>query len=205
MSLMLNYMDDYLDAGMRGWIVTTALRNFKRIDTFTRDDLIQEGYFCFFKCKSKYVGIEGLRKKDGTPCRFLPVKDPDQQSRKHFQSLVMRTFGNRISDLALKQPRGWEVPISTVAKVDETIEQAWEDILPADNEVATVGALLANAPNEIKQLFDLLIRDAVQGYRRFGKHRHAPRETTNQLFCRYLGLKRGTDIVGQVERHFLGT
>lgn len=59
---------------------------------------------------------------------------------------------------------------------------------------------------EIKQLFALLVDDAVRlsGYRRYGKRRMRPRETNNRYWCRMLGLPYGTDLSGQVENYFLG-
>lgn len=201
---MSKNLDEYLDSGMKGWIFNTAKSNYGRIANYDLADLTQEGYMCYYKCRARYVGKEGLVKRDGTPCRVMP-EIPDKEARRHFQSLVKTAFSNHLSTLALKQPKGWELAISSIAKPEQTAEQAWDTILPAEGEVATVGILLKSAPNEIKQLFQLLVNDAIDlsGYRRFGKKRTAHRETTNQRFCRLLNLAPDYDLVGQVEQHFL--
>ena len=208
--------DPYLDRAMRGWIVNISKRNYGRVANFEIEDLIQEGYLCYYKCRARYVGKPGLKKRDGTPCRFLPETDPDRQALRHFQSLVCTTFNNALSTLALKQPKGWEIAISTLATPDQSSEQAWEAVLPPDAEVATAAALLASAPKEIKQLFQILINDALElvgGRRVVGndewfveeapKRRGRKRETTNERYCRLLGLPSSYNVAFALERHFL--
>lgn len=208
-SALSSIHDPYLDAGMRGWIVNIARKNYGRIANYEIDDLIQEGYFCYYKCHSRYIGKKGLQRRDGTPCRYLPVKNPDKIALKHFQSLVCTTFGNSLSTLAFRQPSGWEQPISSLGGIEQTTEEVWEQLVPPEQEVASVSALLQNAPWEIKQLFQLLVNDALEltGFQRFKSgRRRGTRETTNQYFCRLLGIppENDYDICGAVERHFLG-
>lgn len=200
------HTDPYLDDGMRGYIYKTAITNHGRIANFDVDDLVQEGYFCYYKCRSRYVGKEGLKKRDGTPCRFLPETNPDTEAKRHFQSLVFTTFSNVISTLALKQPRGWELAITDLTALNQSTDAAWDALLPASDELATVTLQLQSAPIAVRRLLALLVKDAVQlpSYRRFGKRRFTSRrETTNQWFCRLLHLPPGTDIIGQVNKHFL--
>lgn len=199
------YNDGYLDTGMRGWIVNTARASYRRIANYDMDDLVQEGYCCYYKCRSRYVGVEGLVTRSGEACRFLPNENPDKLARQHFQALVKTTFSNRIATLIVKQPVGQEIPISDMTRVDQTTESAWEQIMPTEAENQTAAALLMSAPAEIKQLFQLLVDDALElsGYRRFGKGKRAPRETTNRRFCRLLGLSPEHDLVGQIQNHFL--
>lgn len=196
--------DDYLDEGMRGWIHKTARKNLGRVANFDLDDLVQEGYFCYYKCRNRYVGVPPKPNKDGMP-RYLPPSNPDKVARRHFQCLVQTTFNNRIKDLAFRQPKGWELAISDLAG-ERTLELAWESILPVQDEDASVLTLLKNAPAEFKQLFDLLIDDALgfTGYRRVGDRRRGRRETTNQRLNRLL-LDRypGRDISSEIERYFL--
>lgn len=201
---MMHVQDPYLDDGMRGWIYKMAVQNYGRIANYELDDLVQEGYECFLKCKRRYVGKRGLRKRDGTLCRYLPPDYPDRDARRHFHSLVQTAFNNRLSTLALKQPKGWELAISTIANPEGTVEQAWEKLMPSDEEQSSVTVLLKSAPSEIKQLFQLLVADAVEGYNRYGKGRRGHRETNNQYFCRMLGLPENRNIVEEVNRHFLG-
>lgn len=204
--------DDYLDAAMRGWLFNTARHNFYKIAGYSVDDLLQEGLLCFYKCRTRYVGQRVAGK------RYLPPSAPDKIARKHFQTLVKTTFGNRISDLIKKQSAFAEVHVEEITRVDEgawsTAEQ-WEQLLPPEQELASVSMLLKQAPKEIKQLLTLLVQDAIDtGYfaysripgrrrRRIGLSKNAPRETTNQRFARLLGLPPGRDISGEIEQYFL--
>jgi hypothetical protein len=117
--------------------------------------------------------------------------------------LVKRAFFNRIETLALRYPRRLEV-LGTDLAGDQTIEQAFEAVLPPVQEVMTAVVLLRSAPKEITRLFTLLIDDALEltGHRRLGRTPFARRETTNQMFCRLLGIE-DTPIRELVESHFL--
>ncbi len=211
-------MDAYLDKAMRGWLHKVARRNYYKIAGYEFDDLLQEGYLCYHKCHSRYVGkgstgycYRGRVTKGGRRLRHLP-EDPAEApfAKRHLMQLVQVAFMNRIATLAHKYPAGLEVDISELVTDQQTVEQAWEAIIPAEAEVASAAMLLQSAPKEIKQLFDLLISDGLSGYRRFGgrwrngKQRLAARETNNQRFCRLLGLAPDFDMVGLVNKHFLG-
>ena len=206
--------DPYLDDGLRAYIVIRARRSYRQIAGCTVEDLIQEGYYCYYKCRARYVGrdpdpvpVERLDAAVSTPKRYrwLPPENPDKLARQHFMCLFKTTFARQIWTMIAKAPAGWERPISELGNGDEcTTEDIWDRITPSEQETATAAVLLASAPAEIKQLFQLLISDAISGYRRFGKRRPIIRETTNRRFCRLLGLPPGYDIVGAVNRHFLG-
>lgn len=196
-------VDPYLDAGMRGWIVTTARKNHRRIANYDVEDLIQEGYACYYKCRDRYVGKRPRMGRTGL-CRFLPVNNPDRTALRHFQALVKTTFSNHITTLVIKQPSGWELPVSSLGREDQSFEAIWDTIIPPADEVASATVLLQNAPGEIKQLFQLLIDDALEltGYRRLGRRKHSARETTNEYYCRLLRIPP-YDLVGTVEKYFL--
>lgn len=225
--------DPYLDAGMKGWLAKAARENYGRIANYDIDDLLQEGYFCYYKCKARYVGKRNQRNKHGKRCRYLSPTQPDNVSRQHFMSLVQRSVKNRMATLAWKHGGGYEVPISSLTPSDLEVEDVWESLLPTEHETATAASLLLSAPKEIKELFQLLINDAIKlttslwmwdddpkmvplpAFRaatvhpdrkrlRVGSSRRAARETTNEYYCRLLGLPASFDIVGKVEQHFLG-
>lgn len=199
----------YLDEGMRGFIFSTARKYYWRLAGWDFDDLVQEGFLCYWKCYIRYVG------KRSNAFRYLPPKHPDSLARQHFMALVRTAFMNRINTLLAHQPN-CETPISQMTtEAESSVEPLWDRILPADSEVATASQLLLNAPAEIKQLFDLLINDLLDmPYRafsthssrhrlRWGKSRRAPRETTNQYLCRLVGKPPEFDMVGLINNHFL--
>lgn len=209
---MMGACDPYLDDGMRGYIHRVARDNLGRIAGYDFDDLVQEGLVCYYKCRARYVGpnAKGYTYKkpltgDGQELNYLP-EIPTKTAKRHLLNLVKTTLHNRIATLAWKQPASWELSISDVADDSRGLDPAWEQLVPTEDETATVSMLLATAPSEIKQLFKLLIDDAINlsGCRRYGEGKYARRETSNRYFCRILGLEPGTDIIGMVHRHFFG-
>lgn len=202
-ALQARLADPYFDEGMHKWIMKTASSNLGRIANFSLEDLIQEGLCCYWKCRNTYVGKIKYNKR-GELCRFLPETNPDKTARKHLFCLVQTSFHNRLATLAYKQPSGWEMTISSLFSVEAVIEEAWEKIVPPAEEELSIGMLIKQAPSEFKQLFDLLISDAMDiGYRRYGRGKKARRETTNQRFCRLLGITESRDLSGELESYFM--
>jgi hypothetical protein len=196
--------DPYLDAGVRGHIVRLAQANKYKLAGWDVEDLIQEGYLCYALVKTRYVGARPKRRPDGTLRRSLPPKRPDQIAKRHFMRLFQRTFNNRISTLVRKQSRLKELLLNDLISAERTEESAWDQIMQPEDEQATMLTLLRSAPTEIRQLFALMVDDATRPMRRFGKRRRPARETTNEYYCRLLGLPRGTDLTGLVQKYFVG-
>lgn len=198
--------DPYLDGGLHGWIHNTARKNYRRVAGYTFNDMVQEGYLVFWKCKSRYVG-KGTVTARGVLMRALP-EIPDEQSRKHFMSLVQRALSNRIQDLVAKQPVGRELPIADMLPYEQRPNDdvdLLDKLLPSEDEVASVTDLIRTAPREVLQLLDLLISDLCDARprRRFGKGRLKTRETNARYWGRLLGLPLGVDVEAELERHFL--
>lgn len=190
--------DPYLDEGMRGWIISTAKKNYWRVAAYyDLDDLIQDGYLCYAKCHARYTHLTVKRH---------PLKD----DKRRFMALVQAAFTNHITTLAWKRSRLPEQNFSATAHVLGVPDEGalLEDLLSPQQEQATVSLLLSTAPKEIKRLFELLVEDAVSlgGYLRMRRQgqRSRQRETNNEYFCRLLGLNPAEiDLIGLVDRHFL--
>lgn len=210
--------DPYLDTGTRAYILIMARKNCWRIAGYGVEDLVQEGYFCYYKCKHRYVG----RDPDPVPpdrpepwsaarvgrrrerYRWLPPDNPDKLARRHFMCLFKTTFARHIANLAAKTPAGYESLVTDLLKDDDqTVEQVWEELLPAEPETASAATLLASAPVELRQLFALLVSDTVRGYRRYGRGPRAPRETSRRYYASLLGLSHQYDWRGVAQRYFL--
>jgi hypothetical protein len=177
--------DCCLDEGMRGFIYNTAKENFWRVASWYEfEDLVQDGYVCYYKCYNAYYAAM--------------TKDHQKQ----MMALVATAFNNHIHTLAAKyQPAGYETPISHMADEGASEASVWDRIVPADAELGTLSAKLANAPAEIKQLVSLLAADVIRGTRKVG--RRALRETNNELFCRLLGKNpKEVDMVAQFKEYF---
>ena len=188
----------FLDPGMKGFIVNTANREHWRVAQIYPgsdglQDLIQDGYICFYKCVRAYPQISSVK---------IPTKD----QRRHFQALVKTAFTNHIHTLAAKRKGVTEVVVSQIPQHAEVDGQVvWDKLLPSQPETATFTALIANAPAEIKQLVELLVGDGmgILGFKRTKKRRRALRETNNEFYCRILGLDATkVDMVGRLKEYF---
>jgi len=191
---------EYLDEGMRGWIVNTALKEHWRVEQLTEvDDLIQDGYLCYAKCRNRYIGKK-------TSHTYLPPKHPTKDNLRHFQSLVKTAFMNHIFTLAAKHKGVNVYAVSQVKKQETTADNAvWDKFLPQQPEQASLFSLVANAPEEIKQLVTLLVSDGLDllKFERRRKGRRALRETNNEFYCRILGIDpANTDMVGKLRDYF---
>lgn len=191
----MSLRDPYLDEGMRGWIISTAKKNYWRVASYYElDDLIQDGYLCYAKCHSRY--------------RHLTIKrHPLKDDRRRFMALVQIAFINHITTLSWKRTRLDPVPLSAITQSETGQAVSLEALLPSAPEEASVAVLLASAPAEIKQLFQVLVDEALslgdmlrqKGSRR----RDIRRETSNEYFCRLVGLDpQKVDLVAAVNQHF---
>ena len=186
--------DLFLDAGMRGFIVNTAKREYWRVaELCDYDDLVQDGYFCYAKCRQRYLDT----RKDLTGTKA---------ERRWFQSLVKTTFFNHISTLAAKHKGVSVKAVSQLPAAEAMSEnELWDTLMPSTPEEGTLRTLLASAPAEIKQLAVLLASDGLSllGFERKRKGRRLLRETTNEYYCRLIGKNpEADDIVGRVRAYF---
>lgn len=171
---MSSVVDPYLDDGMRGWIVQTARKNLYKVVGYDLDDLIQEGYFCFYKCKRRYVGkcdIGGSGR--ASLWRYLPEHNPTLDNKRHFMALVKIAFCNHIVSLSRKNP------------LEQTDEAALEGV-PIVSDLDEIRTALIKAPKEIKQLVNFLLHDALAASE--CRRVEGRRETTDQKLTRVLGL-----------------
>lgn len=204
--------DPYLDAGMEGFIVNTAQKEFWRVaGWYELEDLIQDGYMCYYKCKDRY-GV-------------LSVKNhPTKGDIKWMMALVKTTFNNHIRHkLAGKVRYGSEIAVSQLGAEDSEFDDVWGNIAPPQLEESTLAVMLAQAPAEIKQLIQLLVGDGAEALgfnrsrnrvsevgekkvRRVSQGRRPLRETTNEYYCRLMGLDpKRNDLLGLVRGYFSGS
>lgn len=194
--------DPFLDAAMRGWIFNTARANFWRVSSWYEfDDLVADGYLCYYKCRSRYD--------------FLTVKKhPLPEDKRRFMGLVQAAFTNHITDLANRRTVTPELALSSCFEDDYSTDQLTE-LLPPQQEEATLRVLLASAPKELVDLVKLLAQEGRETvkYVRSRLHRQDNgqlrkgrplRETTNEYYCRRLGLNSQTTDLISLVRAYLG-
>lgn len=190
------YSDPYLDDGMRGFIVNTARKNFWRVpEWYALEDLIQDGYACFYKCKNYYRDHKDVK----------GVATPNKDQRRWFMALVRTTYFNHIFTLAAKYHAVPERAISQMGSETSTTTAVWEKLFEPTPEEGTLRTLLASAPAEIKQVLQLLAGDSADAikYLRIRSKRRRIRETTNEYLCRLAGLDpKERDFVGELRTYF---
>jgi len=191
-----------------------ARDNLRRVHGYDLDDLIQEGFICYHICRERYTSpysrgynerprfIEGV----GWERAYKLPDKPTEESQRHLTALVRTAFRNRLASLAHRHPTGVEVNASDLAADETAADAVWQASLPSEHAGAPMAILLRDVPWDIKQVLQILLNDAAEPYREWirgrGKRMYVKRETTNDYFCRLLGLTPGYDIVGAVQKYF---
>jgi hypothetical protein len=176
----------FLDAGLRGWLVNKARKEHWRMaNWYSLQDLEQDGYICYAKCVRAYPDLAN-------------IENPTHGQRKWFMSLVQTTFRNHIMTLAGKFAIAKEDTVPDVSSTDER-GGSLESLMPLVPEETSVIFALKNAPAEIRDAVDRLLRDGLDGgaylrnqlYKdgtRLRRLRRPTRETTAQYFERVTGV-----------------
>jgi hypothetical protein len=185
--------DVYFDSGLQGWLKRTAKTEHWRVAGWQSvEDLVQEGYICYCKCRDRYtLGAPDLGHQD------LCTDTPNSAQRKHFMSLVQRSFYNRVYTLAMRYPATREQPL-TMCSNERGEPLSIEDSLPPQPEEISVLIAVLHAPTEISEAIVKLVNDGVDGSKylrsrlrtnngRVTLGRRALRETTQQHLVRILG------------------
>lgn len=147
------------------WAYKEIERNFWRLHyLYDVDDLAQDAYLKFLQCQLRYVGV---------------IETPE-----HFMALYKTAFRNHLHDLASSTITS--SGIFTVGEVEES------DGMIEDGQ-GELAVLLSRAPYPLNLLFSAI--ETIEFNRLLTKDRKRQsygsvsyRETTNELFCRLLGL-----------------
>lgn len=182
-----------MDDGARGWLVKTATSNYWRVNKwYELDDLIQDGYVCYYKAIQKY---------------------PSATDVPHRMALFKVIYINFIHDLATKRTKS----ISEI--LDTDMQGAAEDpdrsflstlVECPQSGLVEVGALLASAPERVRAALELFTTESGKAamrsvYRRQRGGKHLVRETMNQRLCRMLGCDPAQVNIPQEIREYLMT
>lgn len=170
--------DPYLDRGLRGWITKTAQKNYWRVAAWMGlDDLVQDGFLCYMICRRRYTVA----------------------NKRHMMALVKITYINHITDLANARTRLNEVAVSQIAAPGHEPE-ALEHLGGCEEGDAELGAALAHAPDEVRQLIALLNDpNALEKLRRPARmYADGTRETHGERLCRLLGIPKDFNLEAQL-------
>lgn len=196
--------DKYLDAGVRGYIVRTAHKNFWKVAAYYEmDDLIQDGYLCYAKCKAGFRADE--------------TKPPEEEQRR-FMGFFQMAFQNHITDLANNRSNTPETVIASLPEDQADGIEAWA-AHASELSDASLAVLITQAPAEIVDILKLILVDGVANgpylksklrqkflpsspIPRIVKGRRKLRETTEQHYDRCLGRP---GVIAQLRQYFLGS
>lgn len=175
-----------LDVGMVKWFGKTAKENRWRVAGWiTHDDLVQEGYVAYTKCRNAYPELAF-------------AKNPTDEQRRWFMALVQTTFLRMLDTMSVKYAQGRDDPMPLNSSTEERT-LGLDALLPPQAEEGSLLSALVNAPAELKDVVDRLLQDGLDGGKylstrlrrqsdgRLAKGRRRRREATDQHWDRATG------------------
>lgn len=162
------------DGGLKTWFQRIGRQNLWRMPSdIGVEDLVQEGNVCWLVCRQKHPEFN-------TPQTVGYVK---------------LSFYNRLNDYSTRRTRLYQIPLCDLVGESFSSDTPAETRLlerhmtPVD-ELGTIAVLIAQAPAEIKALFNLFLTDAgfKQQRRRHRTFDDGRLETDNELVARLAGI-----------------
>lgn len=150
-----------LDDAAIGWMKQNAAKQYWRVAPWINlDDLIQDGYLCWFIVRRKY---------------------PDVESKANRMALFKRVFNNHLHNLANARTRNPELAFAGVQEeVDRKLEKT-------SCETAEMLTMIAEAPTPIRRLLKVIMADPTR-LRPSYKTDGLVRETLNERLCSLVGI-----------------
>ena len=165
-----------MDQGARAWLFKTAKLNLWRVcsDAYDIDDLIQDGYVCWWRVVDKYERRTGR-----------------VRSRRHIMRLFQTTFANHIHDLSKLRSRApVETKITDLVGSVFTQHEAslWAVIDTEGGDTMALERLAIEAPRPLRSLLMALLAEGTSMTLRaaFRIHRDGSRETVGERLARMI-------------------
>ena len=168
---------------IEGWTVKAAVRAEWRVaPELEADDLLQEGFLLFAKCRDYYTTGVGRQVVDA----------------QHFMSLYMASFNNLVNTLATKRSRR---KLVTLDFEEDSFVDARADMFGE----ADIRLLLEDAPTQrVRKAVKRLLADPDNRPVMF-QWSTGKRETTNEYLCRLAGvLPEKNDLAGKIRQWLKG-
>ena len=170
-------MSNLPDEGARNFLYKYAKKHYWRVAAWIDfDDLIQDGYAAYAETLYRY---------------------PTAKNAAHIQSLFQLVFRSKIEDLVRANTKQVDDARSDIVEIFDSPEL----IIP---DVSNLQALLAKAPDVIKDALNLLMSDSLHVLAQpFKKDSNGCRETLNERFCRLMQRDpKEIDVVTLLRTYF---
>lgn len=169
---------------IQGWFVNYSRANYWKVKrTLPWEDLEQEAYVVFLRCKRKY---------------------PELDTPQHFMSLFQRAWINHFTDLANRDTQD-RVVVSQIGESSDGSEISFESVGEVDND-GMLAIMIKEAPREISMVLNLFLNAptelaevALASWR--GKDKRCTAGGSKRI-CQLLGLPLDYDVMGKVEEYF---
>ena len=135
-----------------------------------------------------YYDVDDLIQEGYLAYAKCALKYPHVKEVRHFMALVKVSFVNQIHSLANRHTKRLAVNIC-----DELLADTAS--IP---EHVTFHVLVKQLPNELQELITILLNDA----RPMLRFTDGTRETTNEYFCRLIGIPPEVNVLAVFKEHF---
>lgn len=167
------------------WLEKQARLHYWRVAQWhDLDDLIQDGYWLFYRVVNKY---------------------PQITTRRHIMGLFQRAFINHMHNLATRRTKLTEITVD----IEEgyTMEETLEGLSMITSPIGTEKSLvevIEDAPETIRMVLKLIMREPELLKAPNRRRVNGTRETINERICRRLNIKFRIDLVTPTRNYLRG-
>jgi len=199
-----------VDDGAKRWLHNTARKHAWRVvdSHYSKDDLIQDGYVCYYRVIARYTGTSKYFTTDRGNVIEVDRTNQKPLTKAHLMSLFKTSFLNDITDKAKHRTRQ---PETTLA--DLTEDPDYESFLNrlkscrvAEDIVSQV--YIRQAPAILLRVLELQHTDAGRKRLRvpYRIRKNGKRETMNERLCRLVGIdNKAVDLVAMLKQYLQPT
>lgn len=169
-----------MDESAKRWLAKKASKNLWKVQPFLEyDDLIQEGFWMFYRVKAKYPKV----------------------NKRHLMSLFYRSYSNHIIYLAQKRTKNAELLACDIVDVDGNLFDMWDSVC----EPNYVDTLIAHAPEPLDKLLRVIQTDEVIAkLRRPYRYKLSTgQETFNDRLCGIIGVNPASINLHKMLKQYL--
>lgn len=181
-----------MDDGAKGWLFRTARKNFWRVaDWYDIDDLIQDGYMCYYRVLDRYQ---------------------DVHDKPHVMRLFQVTYINHIHDLSKKKTKQLDVPLSATLHLHAHLNSHDRDYSHEYDKVCADAGMIEVPPScPVSGILGKLLAalnsedEIIKLQSPFRVRLDGTRETLNDRLCALIGIDPDNAHLASMLRSYLET